>query len=81
MPSSATPKILKGEIFFGFFKRTFIPHCFICRPSNSTVSEDAGIESRTVAIETLVLAVRRSDHPATYHPQNEKITKKCTVYI
>jgi hypothetical protein len=26
-----------------------IQHCFICRPSNSTVSEDAGIEPRTVA--------------------------------
>jgi hypothetical protein len=22
----------------------FIKHCFMCRPSNSTVSEDAGIE-------------------------------------
>jgi hypothetical protein len=35
-----------------------IQHCFICRPSDSTVSEDAGIESRTVATSTL--AVRRS---------------------
>jgi hypothetical protein len=26
-----------------------IQHCFICRPSDSTVSEDAGIEPRTVA--------------------------------
>ncbi len=26
-----------------------IQHCFICRPSASTVSEDAGIEPRTVA--------------------------------
>jgi hypothetical protein len=25
-----------------------IQHCFICRPSDSTVSEDAGIEPRTV---------------------------------
>ena len=32
-------------------------HCFICRPSDSTVSEDAGIEPRTVA--TSALAVRR----------------------
>ncbi len=31
-----------------------IQHCFICRPSDSTVSNDAGIESRTVA--TLALA-------------------------
>ncbi len=34
----------------------FIHHCFICRRSDSTVSEDAGIKLRTVA--TLALAVR-----------------------
>jgi hypothetical protein len=38
----------------------FIQHCFICCPSDSTVSEDAGIEPRTVA--TSALAVRRSSH-------------------
>ncbi len=27
----------------------FIQHCFICRPSDSIVSEDAGIDPRTVA--------------------------------
>jgi hypothetical protein len=37
-----------------------IQHCFICRPSDSTVSEDTGIETRTVA--TTALAVRRSNH-------------------
>ncbi len=26
-----------------------IQHCFICRPSDSTVSEDAGIKPKTVA--------------------------------
>jgi hypothetical protein len=41
-------------------------HSFFCRPSDSTVSEDAGIEPRTVA--TLALAVRRSSHSATSHP-------------
>jgi hypothetical protein len=43
-----------------------IQHCFICRPSDSDVSEDAGIESRTVA--TMALAVRRSNHSARSHP-------------
>jgi hypothetical protein len=43
----------------------FIQHCFICRPSDSTVSENARIEPRTVA--TSSLAVRRSNHPATSH--------------
>ncbi len=34
--------------FFSFFMYVF-QHCFICRPSDFTVSEDAGIEPRTVA--------------------------------
>ncbi len=32
--------------FFFFFFLYFIQHCFVCRPSDSTVSEDAGIEPR-----------------------------------
>ncbi len=40
----------------------FIQHCFICRPSNFTVSEDAGIEPRTIA-------VRRSNLSARSYPQ------------
>ncbi len=43
--------------FFGFFIFV-IQHCFICRPSDSTVSDDDGIEPRTVA--TLALIARRS---------------------
>jgi hypothetical protein len=35
-----------------------VQHCSICRPSDSTVSEDAGFEHRTVA----VLSVRVSDY-------------------
>ncbi len=31
-----------------------IQHCFLCRPSDSTVSEDAGIEPKTVATLTWV---------------------------
>ncbi len=51
-----------------FFLCTYcIQHCIICRPSNSTVSEDAGIEPRTVA-PTSSLAVRRFNHSATSHP-------------
>ncbi len=45
-----------------------IQHCFICRPSDSTVSEEAGIEPcRTVA--ALAMTARRSDHSARSHPQ------------
>ncbi len=42
-------------------------HCFICRPSDSTVQTDARIEPRTVA--TYALAVRRSNHYARSHPE------------
>ncbi len=45
-------KYLTGGFFF--------QHCFICRPSDSTLSEDAGIEHRTVA--TSALAGRCSNH-------------------
>jgi hypothetical protein len=50
--------ILKGDFLDFFFFMYDIKHCFICRPSDSTVSEDAGIEPRTVA--TTALAVRRA---------------------
>jgi hypothetical protein len=43
----------------------FCQYRFICRLSDSTVSEDAGIEPRTVA--TLTLAVRRSNQSARSH--------------
>jgi hypothetical protein len=43
----------------------FIQHCFTCRPSDSTVSEDAGIEPRNVA--TSALAVRSSINSARSH--------------
>ncbi len=39
-----------------------IPHCFICRPLDSTVPTNAGIEARTVA--TSALEVKRSNHSA-----------------
>jgi hypothetical protein len=40
----------KGDYFV--FKIHSIQHCFICRPSYSTVSEDAGIEPRSVGTTT-----------------------------
>ncbi len=46
------------------FCKYLIQHCFVCRPSDSTVSEDAGIEPRTVATWALTTLGYRS------HPQN-----------
>jgi hypothetical protein len=43
-----------------------IKHCFICLPSDSTLTENAGIDFRTTA--TTALAVRRSNHSARSHP-------------
>jgi hypothetical protein len=49
----------RGDFFGLFFLcMYFSQHCFICRPSDTTVSEDPGIEPRTVAASAL--AVRRS---------------------
>ncbi len=44
-PRTTTPPLthLKGDFMYN------IQHCFICRPSDSTVLEEAGIEPRTVA--------------------------------
>ncbi len=68
------PPFLNRGIFGYFFVLFFIQHCFICRPLDSTVSEDAGIELRTVAnFATLALAVRRS-HSARPHPQPFLVT-------
>ncbi len=50
---------------FGFFLYVpvLVQYCFIWRPSDSTVSEDVGIEPRIVA--TSALTVRRSSYSAT----------------
>jgi hypothetical protein len=48
----------KTNLFFIFMY--VIQHCFICRPSDSAVSEDAGIEPRIFA--TLALTAGRFNH-------------------
>ncbi len=64
-------KMLNGGFFWVFpFFMYDIQHCFICRPSDSTMSGDAGIEPGTVA--TTALAVRRSNHSAKSHPHSAK---------
>jgi hypothetical protein len=67
--------ILTGG-FFGFFMYVLIQHCFIYRPSDSTVSEDAGTKPRTVATSALI--VRGSSHSATSHPHTFNSEKKST---
>ncbi len=49
------PTFCKEGSFSVWFLQYFIQHCFIFRPSDSIVSEDAGIEKRTVATSTLAL--------------------------
>ncbi len=45
-------KYLKRDFLFMYV----IQHCFICRPADSTLSEDAGIEPRTVTTLALTIA-------------------------
>ncbi len=54
--------ILKG----GFLDFIFL-FMYVIRSSDATVSEDAGIEPRTVA--TLALTATRSNHSFRSHPQ------------
>ncbi len=61
--------LLTGGFCWIFFFFYCIQHCFICRPSDFTVSEYAGIEPRTVA--TSALTVRRFNHTARFHPHVE----------
>jgi hypothetical protein len=58
-------RILAPLLLFVLIFSYVIQQCFICRLSDSTVSEDAGIEPRTVA--TLAMAVRHSSHSARSH--------------
>jgi hypothetical protein len=70
------------EFFRFFFSVYCIQHCFICRPADFLVSEDAEIEARTVA--TSALAVRRSNHLARSNPQawldliHKLVLQECT---
>jgi hypothetical protein len=68
-----------GGILLDFFVMYFIPHCFNCRPSESFVSGDAGIEPRTVA--TVALAVRCSDLSAGSNPQLGYISSTARLYL
>jgi hypothetical protein len=66
--STRLPLIIIFFFSAGFFRifKHFIQHCVICRPSDSTVPVNAGIEPRTVA--TTALTVRRFNHSAKSHP-------------
>ncbi len=63
--SSRNP--LPTVFLFFFLSMYVIQHCFICRPSDSTVSEDVGIKSRIDALEA-----RSSNHSARSHPHSTR---------
>ena len=66
-----------GRVVFGFFLFVYnSQHCFICRPSNSTMSENAGIEPRTVPLRHWL-----SDALTTrLHPLIHILASFCCVY-
>ncbi len=69
-PQVRTTSVYRGRFYFYFLFFMFvIQHCFICRPSDSNVSEDAGIRLRTVM--TLALTARLSNHSARSQPQED----------
>jgi hypothetical protein len=39
----------------------FTQHCFVCRPADSDVSEDAGIEPKAVCVEALIMSGYESE--------------------
>ncbi len=59
---------LQGD-FLDFYSVFYIQRCFIYRPSDSTVSENAGIEPRSVAISALAVRGSNSNHSARSHPR------------
>ncbi len=62
--------------FLGFFLFMYvIQHCFFCRPSDSIVSEDAGIEPRTVPTLAIV-SQTLSNHSARSHPLGTVVMRK-----
>jgi hypothetical protein len=64
--NSTVCMFLKGDFCLFSVLYSLFRHCFICRPSDSTVSEDAGSETRTVG--TVALTARRSNRSARSHP-------------
>ncbi len=62
----ALKAFFEGAFLDFFFLCGIIHRCIICRPSDSTLSENAGIGPRTVA--TLALTARRSNHSARSQP-------------
>jgi hypothetical protein len=55
------------------FNIKYIQHCFICRPSDSTVSEDAGIKPRDTSKNSEGGGVRKPffEENATYFSKKE----------
>ncbi len=59
----------------GDFFTYFILHCFICRPSDSPVLLDAGIEPRTVALTSRLDLIQGGNSARGGFPQSRQSTK------
>jgi hypothetical protein len=67
IPPALEDSFYTADFFDFFFVMYVLQNCFICRPADSIVSEDAGIVPRTFATLALT-AARRSYYSARSHP-------------
>ena len=59
----------------------FIQPCFVCRPSDSTVSEDADIEPRTIATSAfMILSDSLTTQLDLIHTKNKAVKYHINVY-
>ncbi len=70
-----TLKMQNGESLFFLYIRYGIHHCFICRPSDSTVLEDAGIEPRTDATSAWTIRRTKTTRLDLIHESQAKTEK------
>jgi hypothetical protein len=73
-----------ADMFFLLFCMYFIQHFFVCRHSDFTVSEDAGIEPRTFeTVATLAVAARRSRLLMDFKNLDEKtkVEDFCPMFV
>ncbi len=79
IPHAWVQSLKKGFFLDFFLFMCVIQRCFICRLSDSTVSESGGIEDRTVATLTLTAWCSILRHRGTWGAADEAVLKKVPI--